>query len=65
MERDVLKRSGPLGQGGNAMSVRAHRGPKDRPRCASRGVVPGPRGGPVDVLQVAQPAPDAGEAAQS
>ena len=35
----------------------AHRGPKDRPRCASRGVVPGPRGGGVDVLQVAQPAP--------
>ena len=39
----------------------AHRGPKDRPRCASRGVVPGPRGGPVDVLQVAQPAPDAAQ----
>ncbi len=43
----------------------AYRGPKDRPRRASRGVVPGPWGGPVDVLQVAQPAPDAGEAAQS
>ena len=48
------------------MSVSAHiAAPKDRPRRASRGVVPGPRGGPVDVLQVAQPAPDAGEAAQS
>ena len=33
----------------------AHRGPKDRPWCASRGVVPGPRGGGVDVLQVARP----------
>ena len=28
----------------------AHRGPKDRSRCASRGGLPGPGGGPLDVL---------------
>ena len=66
MERDVLNDRWSFGsrrQRDERLS--AHRGPKDRPRCASRRVVQGPRSARVDVLQVARPAPDAGAAPPS
>ena len=48
------------------MSVSAHIAAQRTDHAVPHaGVVPGPGGGGVDVLQVARPAPDAGEAAQS